>query len=109
MYPQTPRTMGLSRLYGTHPNTPWATALPAPEDYVRPGEFSALLLQPRVRARVQQSRIAMSLNARGMRNRARVLRINTNMGRSERRKTTALASVNTALLRILHPEELLVH
>jgi len=41
--------------------------------------------------------------------RARVLRISTNMGHIERRKTTALASVNMALLRILHPDETPVH
>ena len=48
-------------------------------------------------------------NAKEMCDRARILRISINMGHSERRKTTALASVNMALLRILHPDETPVH
>ena len=52
----------------------------------------------------------MSLNARGLRETARGLRISTNTGRSElRKKTTALASVNTAWLHILRPDEITVH
>lgn len=59
---------------------------------------------------VKQQLRAMSLNARGLRDRARGLRISTNTGRSElRKKATALASVNTAWLHILRPDEITVH
>src|SRR5262249_13340061 len=41
--------------------------------------------------------------------RVRVLRISTNMGHSERRRTTSLESVNMAVLRSLHADETPVH
>ena len=50
----------------------------------------------------------MCLTARRMRARARGLRTSTDTGHSERRKKTALASVNTAVLRILRPDEITV-
>ena len=43
-----------------------------------------------------------------MRARARGLRTSTDTGHSERRKKTALASVNAAVLRILRPDEITV-
>ena len=51
----------------------------------------------------------MSLNASGVRDTARVLRISTDTVLSElKKKEAALESVNTALLRTLHPAEVTV-
>jgi hypothetical protein len=53
--------------------------------------------------------IDMSLNASGVRDAARVLRIRTaTVLRVLRKKAAALASVNTALLRTVDPDEMLV-
>jgi len=58
---------------------------------------------------VKQSIIDMSLNASGMRDTARVLRISTDTVLSELKKKEAiLESVNTALLRTLNPAEVAV-
>src|SRR6266404_7884143 len=58
---------------------------------------------------VKQQIIDMSLNASGMRDTARVLRISTDtVLRALRKKEAALASVHTALLRTVNPEELIV-
>src|SRR5256884_9367218 len=58
---------------------------------------------------VKQQIIAMSLNASGIRDTARVLRISTDtVLRALRKKEAALASVNTALLRTVDPAEILV-
>src|SRR5215831_15223893 len=58
---------------------------------------------------VKQQIIDMSLNASGVRDTARVLRISTDTVLSElKKKEAALESVNTALLRILHPDEVTV-
>jgi transposase-like protein len=58
---------------------------------------------------VKQTIIDMSLNASGIRDTARVLRISTDTVLSELKKKEAmLASVNTALLRTLHPEQIVV-
>ena len=58
---------------------------------------------------VKQTIIDMSLNASGIRDTARVLRISTDTVLSELKKKEALlASVNTALLRTLNPEQIVV-
>jgi len=58
---------------------------------------------------VKHTIIDMSLNASGVRDTARVLRISTDTVLSElKKKEAALESVNTALLRILHPDEVTV-
>src|SRR5205085_8606801 len=58
---------------------------------------------------VKQSIIDMSLNASGIRDTARVLRISTDtVLRELKKKEAALESVNTALLRTLNPEEVTV-
>jgi len=58
---------------------------------------------------VQHPIIAMRLNASGVRDTARVLRISTDTVLSElRKKEAALESVNTALLRTLKPDEIAV-
>jgi insertion element IS1 protein InsB len=58
---------------------------------------------------VKQQIIAMSLNASGMRDTARVLRISTDtVLRALRKKAAALASVHTALLRTVNPAEIIV-
>ncbi len=58
---------------------------------------------------VKQSIIDMSLNASGIRDTARVLRISTDTVLSElKKKEAALESVNTALLRTLNPAEVAV-
>jgi insertion element IS1 protein InsB len=58
---------------------------------------------------VKHTILDMSLNASGVRDTARVLRISTDMVLSElRKKEAALESVNTALLRTLKPDEIAV-
>ena len=58
---------------------------------------------------VKQTIIDMSLNASGIRDTARVLRISTDTVLSElKKKEGVLASVNTALLRTLNPEQIAV-
>ena len=58
---------------------------------------------------VKQQSIAMSLNASGMRDTARVLRISTDtVLRALRKKAAALASAHTALLRAVNPAEIIV-
>jgi IS1 family transposase len=58
---------------------------------------------------VKQQIIDMSLNASGVRDTARVLRISTDtVLRALRKKEAALESVNTALLRTVDPDETLV-
>ena len=58
---------------------------------------------------VKHTIIAMSLNASGIRDTARVLRISTDTVLSALKKKEALlASVNTALLRTLNPEHVVV-
>jgi len=58
---------------------------------------------------VKQTIIDMSLNASGIRDTARVLRISTDTVLSElKKKETALESVNTSLLRTLNPDEVAV-
>ena len=58
---------------------------------------------------VKQTIIDMSLNASGIRDTARVLRISTDTVLSELKKKEAiLESVNTALLRTLNPEQIAV-
>jgi hypothetical protein len=58
---------------------------------------------------VKQHIVDMSLNASGVRDTARVLRISTDtVLRALRKKEAALESVNTALLRTVDPDELLV-
>jgi insertion element IS1 protein InsB len=58
---------------------------------------------------VKQTIVDMSLNASGIRDTARVLRISTDTVLSElKKKETMLASVNTALLRTLDPEQIVV-
>jgi IS1 family transposase/transposase-like protein len=58
---------------------------------------------------VKQTIIDMSLNASGIRDTARVLRIRTDtVLRALRKKEAALASVNTALLRTVNPAEIIV-
>jgi len=58
---------------------------------------------------VKQQIIDMSLNASGMRDTARVLRISTDtVLRALRKKEAALASVHTALLRAVNPAEIIV-
>lgn len=53
--------------------------------------------------------IDMSLNAGGIRDTARVLRISTDTVRSElKKKETALESVNTAFLRTMNPDDIAV-
>jgi len=59
---------------------------------------------------VKQTIIDMSLNASGIRDTARVLRISTDTVLSElKKKEVVLESVNTALLRTLNPEQVVVH
>ena len=59
---------------------------------------------------VKHQIIAMRLNASGVRDTARVLRISTDTVLSElRKKEAALESVNTALLRTLKPDEMIVN
>jgi transposase-like protein len=58
---------------------------------------------------VKQQIIDMSLNASGIRDTARVLRISTDtVLRELRKKEAALESVNSALLRTLYPDEVTV-
>src|SRR2546423_13472134 len=58
---------------------------------------------------VKHTIIDMSLNASGIRDTARVLRISTDTVLSELKKQEGvLASVNTALLRTLNPEQIAV-
>ena len=58
---------------------------------------------------VKQTIIDMSLNASGIRDTARVLRISTDTVLSElKKKEAVLVSVNTALLRTLNPEQIVV-
>jgi hypothetical protein len=58
---------------------------------------------------VKHTIIDMSLNASGVRDTARVLRISTDTVLSElKKKEAALESVNTALLRTLPPDEVTV-
>ena len=58
---------------------------------------------------VKQTIIDMSLNASGIRDTARVLRISTDTVLSElKKKEGVLESVNTALLRTLNPEQIAV-
>jgi insertion element IS1 protein InsB len=58
---------------------------------------------------VKQQIVDMSLNASGVRDTARVLRISTDtVLRALRKKEAALESVNTALLRTVDPDEMLV-
>src|SRR5947207_9416950 len=58
---------------------------------------------------VKHTIIDMSLNASGIRDIARVLRISTDTVLSElKKKEVVLESVNTALLRTLHPEQVTV-
>ena len=72
----------------------------------------SFLLEYRYQGRlpeVKQQIMAMSLNASGMRDTARVLRISTDtVLRALRKKAVALASVHTALLRTVNPAELIV-
>ena len=72
----------------------------------------SFLLEYRYQGRlpeVKQQIIAMSLNASGIRDTARVLRISTDtVLRALRKKEAALASVHTALLRTVNPAELIV-
>src|SRR5918911_403796 len=59
---------------------------------------------------VKQTIIDMSLNASGIRDTARVLRISTDTVLSElRKKEAVLESVNTALLRTINPDDIAVH
>src|SRR5881397_265624 len=59
---------------------------------------------------VKHTVIDMSLNASGIRDTARVLRISTDTVLSEiRKKEAVLESVNTALLRTLNPEQATVN
>src|SRR5437879_8673362 len=58
---------------------------------------------------VKQTIVDMSLNASGIRDTARVLRISTDtVLRELKKKEAMLASVNTALLRTLNPEQIVV-
>jgi insertion element IS1 protein InsB len=58
---------------------------------------------------VKQQIVDMSLNASGVRDTARVLRISTaTVLRALRKKEAALESVNTVLLRTVDPDEMLV-
>ena len=76
------------------------------------GPPQSFLLEYRYQGRlpaVKQQSIDMSLNASGMRDTARVLRIRTDtVLRALRKKEGALASVNTALLRTADSEEIIV-
>jgi insertion element IS1 protein InsB len=59
---------------------------------------------------VKQHIIDMSLNARGVRETARVLRIRTDTVLSAlKKKEAVLESVNTALLRTINPDDIAVH
>jgi hypothetical protein len=59
---------------------------------------------------VKQHIIDMSLNASGVRDTARVLRISTDTVLSElKKKEVVLESVNTALLRTINPDDIAVH
>ena len=59
---------------------------------------------------VKQQIVDMSLNASGVRDTARVLHISTDTVLNELRKKEAeLESVNTALLRTLNPDDIVVH
>ena len=72
----------------------------------------SFLLAYRYRGRlpeVKQQIVDMSLNASGIRDTARVLRISTDTVLNElKKKETALESVNTSLLRTLNPDEVAV-
>src|SRR5712691_10864659 len=72
----------------------------------------SFLLEYRYRGRlpeVKQQIVDMSLNASGVRDTARVLRISTDtVLRALRKKEADLESVNTALLRTVDPDEMLV-
>jgi transposase-like protein len=72
----------------------------------------SFLLEYRYQGRlpeVKQQIIDMSLNATGIRDTARVLRISTDtVLRALRKKEAALVSVNSALLRTIDPAEILV-
>jgi transposase-like protein len=72
----------------------------------------SFLLEYRYQGRlpeVKQQIIDMSLNASGIRDTARVLRISTDtVLRALRQKEAALESVNSALLRTIDPAEILV-
>jgi len=58
---------------------------------------------------VKQQIIDMSLNASGVRDTARVLRISTDtVLNALKKKAAALESVNTALLRILNPDDIAI-
>ena len=58
---------------------------------------------------MKQQLLAMSLNASGMRDTARVLCISTDtVLRALRKKAAALAAVHTALLRTVNPAEIIV-
>ena len=59
---------------------------------------------------MKQHIIDMSLNASGVRDTARVLRISTDTVLSElKKKEVVLESVNTALLRTINPDDIAVH
>src|SRR5918911_885769 len=59
---------------------------------------------------VKHQIIDMSLNASGVRDTARVLRISTDTVLNElKKKEAALASVNTALLHTINPDDMAVH
>ena len=59
---------------------------------------------------VKQQIVDMSLNASGVRDTARVLHISTDtVLNALRKKAAALESVNTALLRTLNPDDIVVH
>ena len=59
---------------------------------------------------VKQQIVDMSLNASGVRDTARVLHIRTDtVLNALRKKAAALESVNTALLRTLNPDDIVVH
>jgi len=59
---------------------------------------------------VKQTIVDMSLNASGIRDTARVLRISTDTVLNElKKKEVVLESVNTALLRIIKPDDIAVH
>ena len=85
-------------------------ALPVSEYGVCSGSF---LLDYRNRGclpEVKQHIIDMSLNASGVRDTARVLRISTDTVLSElKKKEVVLESVNTALLRTINPDDIAVH
>jgi insertion element IS1 protein InsB len=78
------------------------TACPSPSFLL---EYSYQGRLPEVKPQI----IDMSLNASGMRDTARVLRLSTDtVLRALRKKEAALASVHTALLRTVNPAEIIV-